>query len=154
MDVIVTASSLGPEETILDIDKVKPGCVITDVTRPLNFTLKDAKKRPDVLIIASGEIALPGEPEMKSIGLPPGIAYASLAEAIILALEGRFENFSVGKDINWEKVSEIYKLGLKHGMKLSSISGLKGVLKHDDFVRVRDLARIARRTASKIIPQD
>ncbi len=154
MDVIVTASASGPDEKILDIEKVKPGCVITDVTRPLNFTIREAKKRPDVLIIASGEIALPGEPEMKNIGLPPGIAYASLAEAIILALEGRFENFSVGKDINWEKVSEIYKLGLKHGMKLSAISGLEGVLKHDDFVRVRDLARIARRTASKIIPQE
>ncbi|MEZ4566097.1 MAG: hypothetical protein R2860_03750 [Desulfobacterales bacterium] len=43
----------------------------------------------------------------------------------------------MGKDISWEKVSEIYKLGLKHGMKLSAISGLEGVLKHDDFVRVR-----------------
>jgi predicted amino acid dehydrogenase len=153
MDVIVTASSAGPDEEILDMEKVKPGCVITDVNRPLNFTIKDAKRRPDVLIIASGEIALPGEPEMKNIGLPPGVAYASLAEAIVLALEGRFENFSVGKDVQWEKVSEIYKLGLKHGMKLSAISGLEGVLTHDDFVRVRDLARIARRTASKTIPQ-
>jgi len=154
MDVIVTASSAGSNENILEIEKVKPGCVITDVNRPLNFTIKDAKRRPDVLIIASGEIALPGEPEMQSIGLPPGVAYASLAEAIVLALEGRFENFSVGRDIQWEKVSEIYKLGLKHGMKLSAISGLEGVLKHDDFVRVRDLARIARRTASKTITID
>ena len=59
----------------------------------------------------------------------------------------------MGKDISWEKVSEIYKLGLKHGMKLSAISGLEGVLKHDDFVRVRDLANIARRTASKTLAQ-
>ncbi|PIP38242.1 MAG: dehydrogenase, partial [Desulfobacterales bacterium CG23_combo_of_CG06-09_8_20_14_all_51_8] len=154
MDVIVTASTDGPDEKILDIEKVKPGCVITDVNRPLNFTIKDAKKRPDVLIIASGEIALPGEPEMKSIGLPPGIVYASLAEAIVLALEGRFENFSVGKDIQWEKVSEIYKMGLKHGMRLSSISGLEGVLKDDDFVRVRDLARKARSRGEKRILRD
>ncbi len=139
MDVIVTASS-SRDEKILDIEKVKPGCVITDVNRPLNFTIKDAKKRPDVLIIASGEIALPGEPEMKNIGLAPGVAYASLAETIVLALEGRFENFSVGKDIKWERVSEIYKMGLKHGMKLSGISGLSGVLGNVDFVRVRDQA--------------
>nr|MDA8403335.1 hypothetical protein [Desulfobacteraceae bacterium] len=153
MDVIVTAAS-SDEETILDVMKVKPGCVITDVNRPLNFTIKDARKRPDVLIIASGEIALPGQPEMRSIGLPPGVAYASLAEAIVLTLEGRFENFSVGKNIQWEKVSEVYKMGLKHGMKLSGISGLEGILKPDDFVRVRDLARMARRTAAKIVPQD
>ena len=43
MDVIVTASSPGPGEKILDIEKVKPGCVITDVNRPLNLTIKDAK---------------------------------------------------------------------------------------------------------------
>ncbi|MFZ2634048.1 MAG: hypothetical protein WA081_20460 [Desulfosalsimonadaceae bacterium] len=151
MDVIVTASS-SEEGKILDMMAVKPGCVITDVNRPLNFTIKDAKKRPDVLIIASGEIALPGQPEMRNIGLPPGVAYASMAEAIVLALEGRFENFSVGKNIQWEKVSEIYKMGLKHGMKLSGISGLEGMLKPDDFVRVRDLARMARRTAEKIVP--
>ncbi|MDX9820278.1 MAG: hypothetical protein RBT16_15315 [Desulfococcus multivorans] len=149
MDVIVTASAAGPDEKILDIEKVKPGCVITDVNRPLNFTVKDAKQRPDVLIIASGEIALPGAPEMKSIGLPPGIVYASMAEAIVLALEGRFENFSVGRDIQWEKVSEVYKMGLKHGMRLSSISGLEGVLADEDFVRVRDMARMGRRRETK-----
>ena len=36
----------------------------------------------------------------------------------------------------------------------SGISGLEGMLKSDDFVRVRDLDRIARRTAEKIVPQD
>ncbi len=136
MDVIVTATTL-PGHKILDLAKVKPGCVITDVNRPLNFTIKDAKSRPDVLIIASGEITLPGQVEMKDIGLPPGVAYASLAEAIVLALEGRYETFSVGREIQWEKVSEIYKLGLKHGMKLAAISGLEGVLKDEDFDRVR-----------------
>jgi len=153
MDVIVTAAS-SEDGPMLDIMSVKPGCVITDVNRPLNFTIKDAKRRPDVLIIASGEIALPGQVEMRNIGLPPGVAYASLAEAIVLALEGRFENFSLGKNVQWEKVSEIYKMGLKHGMKLSGISGLEGMIKPDDFVRVRDLARIARRTAEKIVSQD
>ena len=34
MDVIVTATS-GAGKKILDITKVKPGCVITDVARPL-----------------------------------------------------------------------------------------------------------------------
>jgi predicted amino acid dehydrogenase len=120
--------------------------VITDVNRPLNFTIKDLKKRPDVLIIASGEITLPGEPEVKDIGLPPGVAYASMAEAIVLALEGRFENFSVGRDIKWEKVSEIYKMGLKHGMRLASITGIEGVLTDKDFERVRALALRARET--------
>ena len=148
MDVIVTATTM-PGDKVLDLSKVKPGCVITDVNRPLNFTIKDAKSRPDILIIASGEIELPGQPEMKDIGLPPGVAYASLAEAIVLALEGRYETFSVGRDIQWEKVSEIYKLGLRHGMKLAGISGLEGVLKDEDFDRVRAHALKFRETLKK-----
>ena len=30
----------------------------------------------------------------------------------MLALEGRYETFTVGRNIEWEKVKEIYKLGL------------------------------------------
>ena len=72
-------------------------------------------KRPDVLVIESGEIELPTKVKgLKSIGLPPNVIYACLAETIVLALEGRFEVFTIGRDTEWEKVKEIYKLGLKH----------------------------------------
>ncbi len=101
-------------------------------------------KRPDVLVIESGEIQLPGDVEMKNIGLPKGVAYACLAETIVLALEGRFENFTVGRGIEWEKVREIYKLGLKHGMKLAEISGVNGPFSDEDIQRVRELALVAR----------
>jgi predicted amino acid dehydrogenase len=143
MDIIVTATS-GAGKKILDIMKVKPGCVITDVARPLDIPASDVEKRPDVLVIESGEIYLPGDVKMKSIGLPPNVAFACLAETIVLALEGRFENFTLGRNIEWEKVREIYKMGLKHGMKLASISGVKGVYTEEDFNRVRELALAAR----------
>ncbi len=81
---------------------------------------------------------------MKNIGLPPGVAYACLAETIVLALEGRFENFTVGRAIEWEKVREIYQMGLKHGMKLAAISGVNGVFSDADIARVRELALAAR----------
>jgi hypothetical protein len=81
---------------------------------------------------------------MKNIGLPKNIAYACLAETIVLALEGRFEIFTIGRDIEWEKVKEIYKLGLKHGMKLAAISGVNGVFSDDDIARVKKLALEAR----------
>ena len=94
-------------------------------------------KRPDVLVIESGEIELPTKVQgMKTIGLPPNVIYACLAETIVLALEGRFEVFTVGRDTEWEKVKEIYKLGLKHGMKLAAISGVKGVYSDEDIARV------------------
>jgi predicted amino acid dehydrogenase len=148
MDVIVTATS-GAGKKILDITRVKPGCVITDVARPLDLSPEDVAKRPDVLVIESGEIELPGNPEMKNIGLPKKVVYACLAETIVLALEGKYEIFTVGREIEWEKVREIYKMGLKHGMKLAAISGVNGVFSDADIFKVRDLALEARNDARK-----
>lgn len=141
MDVVVIASS----GASIDIMRVKPGCVITDITRPMKFSQKEAAKRQDVLVITGGEIQLPGEAlEMKDIDLPHGVAYAGLAETIILTLEGRFEDFTKGSNTEWEKVKEIYKLGIKHGMKLSSISGVDGPLSEDDILRVKANALMQR----------
>ncbi|MGE3842588.1 MAG: dehydrogenase [Vicinamibacterales bacterium] len=143
MDMIVTATS-GAGKKVLDIMKVKPGCVITDVARPLDLPPEEVARRPDVLVIESGEILLPGTVSMKDIGLPCNIAYACLAETIVLALEGRFETFTIGRHIEWRKVKEIYKLGLKHGMRLAAISGVNGVFSDDDIARVRERAQRAR----------
>ena len=146
MDMIVTSTS-GAGKKILDITKVKPGCVITDVARPLDLPAEEVAKRPDVLVIESGEIELPTQVKgLKSIGLPKNVIYACLAETIVLALEGRFEVFTIGRDTEWEKVKEIYKLGIKHGMKLSAISGVKGVYTDEDIARVVALAKKARLT--------
>jgi predicted amino acid dehydrogenase len=145
MDMIVTSTS-GAGKKILDIMKVKPGCVITDVARPLDLPPEEVAKRPDVLVIESGEIELPTKVRgMKSIGLPPNVIYACLAETITLALEGRFEVFTIGRDTEWDKVKEIYKLGLKHGMKLSAIAGVNGAFSDEDIAKVVALAKKARK---------
>ncbi|HET7800798.1 MAG TPA: dehydrogenase [Humibacillus xanthopallidus] len=143
MDLIVTATS-GAGKRVLDIMAVKPGAVITDVARPLDLSAGDVAKRPDVLVVQSGEIELPGEVRMRNIGLPEGVAYACLAETVVLALEGRYETFTVGRNIEWAKVKEIYKLGRKHGMKLATISGVNGVFTDDDIAHIRELALVAR----------
>jgi predicted amino acid dehydrogenase len=153
MDMIVTATS-GAGKKVLDIMQVKPGCVITDVARPLDLSPEDVAKRPDVLVVESGEIELPGEVEMKNIGLPRNVVYACLAETIVLALEGRYENFTVGRQIEWEKVREIYRMGLKHGMKLAAISGVHGPFSDADIARVRKLAVEARTKSSRKAKRD
>jgi predicted amino acid dehydrogenase len=144
MDMIVTATSAAGQK-VLDVMALKPGCVITDVARPLDLSAEDVAKRPDVLVVESGEIELPGDDiHIGDIGLPDGVVFACLAETIVLALEGRYETFTVGRNIEWTKVKEIYRLGLKHGMKLATISGVNGVFTEADFDRVRELALTAR----------
>ena len=44
---------------------------------------------------------------------------------------------------------EIYRMGLKHGMRLAAISGVNGVFSDEDIARVRDLAKKARKKRSR-----
>ena len=53
----------------------------------------------------------------------------------------------MGRAIEWEKVREIYQLGLKHGMKLAAISGVNGPFSDADIANVRKLALAARAKA-------
>ena len=77
--IITTTSAQGRK--ILDIEMVKPGCVICDVSRPFDIQEEDALKRPDVMVIASGEVQLPGNIDSKvDLGLEGNVVYACLAE--------------------------------------------------------------------------
>ena len=133
-DLIITTTS-GQGKTILDIMKVKPGCVICDVSRPFDISEKDAIKRPDVLVVASGEVQLPGKDLNIQIdlGLEGNIVYACLAETALLAMEGKFESFTLSRNINYEKVIEIDKLAKEHGVRLSHIMGHNGFITDEEF---------------------
>lgn len=136
-DLIVTATS-NQSGSILDISKVKPGAVICDCSRPLDISEEEAASRPDVMIIQSGEVLLPGPCELTAdIGLPPPSVYACLAETVLLTMEGRYESFSLSKQLSMNRVKEIYKIGLKHGARLSEIQGHQGVITEDDIARCR-----------------
>ena len=120
-DLIVTATSAFGQR-ILDISKCKPGAVICDVARPPDINPEEAALRPDVLVIESGEVLIPGEIDFGyDIGLPPKTAYACLAETALLAMEGRFEDYTLGRNISIERVKEIYRLFKKHEFQLAGL---------------------------------
>ncbi len=145
-DVLVTATSAF-DQKIIDVMRLKPGCVVCDCSRPLDFTKEDAKKRPDVIIMESGELVLPGPYQLTcDIGLPGNTVYACLAETTVLALEEKHESFTMGRDIEWTKVKEIYKLSQKHGVKLASIQGHMGTLTDREIALTRELA-LSRRSS-------
>jgi predicted amino acid dehydrogenase len=144
-DLIVTATS-SQRGQILDIMKVQPGAVICDCSRPLDIRPDEARRRPDVLVIESGEIDLPGPVRMNvDIGLEKPSVYACLAETVLLTMEGRYESFSLSRQLQLAKVKEIYQLGIKHGAKLSSIRTHEGFLTDEMLNRCRQLARERRK---------
>lgn len=143
-DVLVTATSAF-DQKIVDVMRLKPGCVVCDCSRPLDFTVDDAKKRPDVLIIESGEVILPGPSNIEcDLNLPGKTVYACLAETALLALEERYEPFTLGRDIDWLKVKEIYKMARRHGVQLSAVQGHMGLITEREIELTRELA-LARR---------
>jgi len=139
-DLIVIATS-ATEGGVLDIQAIKPGCVVCDVSRPLTFTADEAMTRPDVLIVESGEIELPGEVSLDcDIGLSDSVVYACLAETAILALEGRFECFSLSRTISTKKIAEMFKLAQKHGARLAEIRGPCGLVTDHEIALCREHA--------------
>jgi hypothetical protein len=70
-------------------------------------------------------------------GFPPGRAYACMAETMILALEGRYESFTLGKKIQLERVEEIARLGAKHGFKLAGFRSFERVMTEEQIMRIR-----------------
>tara|TARA_Y100001954_G_C15818311_1_gene608643 strand:- start:1537 stop:3612 length:2076 start_codon:yes stop_codon:yes gene_type:complete len=139
-DLIITTTSAQGRK-ILDIEMVKPGCVICDVSRPFDIQEEDALKRPDVMVIASGEVQLPGNIDSKvDLGLEGNVVYACLAETALLALNGTLENFTLSRNINYKKVLEIDKMASEHGVRLSAIMGHSGFVTDQEFELCREHA--------------
>lgn len=119
---------------------------------------EDARRRPDVLVIESGEIVLPGEPDFGfDIDMPPGTAYACLSETALLAMEGKFEDYTLGRNIEIERVKEVYRLWKKHGLELARLRSF-GVYVTDEMIaEKRRLAEERRRQlglpAEKVLDQ-
>ena len=120
-DLIVTATSAFGQR-VLDVSQCKPGALILDVALPPDISAEEAAVRPDVLVVESGEVLIPGPVDFSfDIGLPPHVAYACLAEAALLAMEERFECFTLGRDIEPARVKEIYRLYRRHGFQIAPL---------------------------------
>ncbi len=139
-DLIVTATSAFGQR-IIDISQCKPGAVICDVARPPDISRAEAALRPDLLVIESGEVLIPGVSDLGyDIGLPPGTAYACLAETALLAMDGRFEDYTLGRNISMERVKEIDHLFKKHGFQLAGLRSFGAYISDEDLARRRALA--------------
>lgn len=150
-ELIFTATS-NQSGKLLDIDQVMSGAVICDCSRPFDFSKEEAKQRPDVLIIQSGEILLPGNIRINcDIGLKKPAVYACLAETVLLTLEGKIESYSLSKRLSQPKVKEILAISHKHGASLATINSPLGPITDEQVEICRTLA-LTKRALSQGIP--
>ncbi|MCG0279034.1 MAG: shikimate dehydrogenase, partial [Thermanaeromonas sp.] len=118
------------------------GAVVCDVARPRDVSRRVAEERDDVLVIEGGVVEVPGEVDFHfNFGYPPGLAYACMAETMILALEGRLESFTLGRDLTVEQVDEISRLARKHGFRLAGLRSFERPLPEEKILAVRERAK-------------
>jgi predicted amino acid dehydrogenase len=132
--IITTTSAVEP---VVDVSELQPGCVVCDVARPPDIKREAAQRRQDILVVESGEIQLPvGANLTVDIGLPPQTTYACLAETMLLALEQHRGHYTLGRDIDPQRVEEIEAIGRKHGVGLADIRSFGHVVPAAHFERL------------------
>ena len=136
-DVVVLSTSEFKEK-LFDVQLLKPGTIVLDVSRPQNITSQDIQSRSDVLFVESGDLLLPGKYKMTcDIGLAEQHVYACLAESVLLALEEQEKSFEFSKSLDAKKVIEFYELAVKHGFRLAPFTNeLKQKINQDFLLQL------------------
>ncbi|MFZ1040352.1 MAG: polysaccharide biosynthesis protein [Anaerolineales bacterium] len=123
---------------IIHPEHLQSGSVVCDVARPRDVSAMVAAARDDILVIDGGMVDVPGPVNFHfDFGFPEGKAYACMAETMALALEGRFEDYTIGKDITLERVNEITAIAGKHGFRLSGFRSFEREVTEEQIEIVR-----------------
>jgi acetylornithine/succinyldiaminopimelate/putrescine aminotransferase/predicted amino acid dehydrogenase len=118
-DLIFLATS--SPEPLIRSKMVQPGTVVCDLSRPANVS-DDLFLREDVLVIDGGIVEVPGRPNLGfHFGLSTGLAYACMAETVMLALDHHYEHTSLGRDLQEGTLDYLRGLAHKHGFRLAEL---------------------------------
>lgn len=136
-DIVIAVSSA--TDVLVEPEDLRPGAVVCDVARPRNVSATVYERRNDVLVIDGGVIRVPGDAVDFgfNFGFPPKHAEACIAETIILALERRYECFTLGADISVEQVEEITHLAHKHGFEVAGFRRFERAIPEEEVEQIR-----------------
>lgn len=138
-DIVITVTSA--LDFIINPDDLKPGAVVCDVARPRNVSKEVSAKRKDVLVIEGGVINVPGNVDFHfNFGFPPHTSYACMAETMILALEKKYEDFTLGRNLDLNKVLTIADLAHKHDFKLAGFRNFERAVTEKEISAIRATA--------------
>jgi len=142
-EVVLTVTSAGAAH--IHPEHLKPGAIVCDVARPRDVSAQVAAAREDVLVIDGGMVEVPGEVDFHfNFGFPPRMAYACMAETMALALEGRWESYTLGKDISVAQVEEIARIATRHGFRLGGFRSFERPVTAEQIAQVKVAAQRSR----------
>ncbi len=150
-DVVITVSSA--VDTIIEPEYLRPGAVVCDVARPRDVSERVANARDDVLVIEGGIVSVPGEPSWSlDFGTPPGTCMACMAETMILAMEERYEDYTLGRNLTAQQVTEIDRLAARHGFEVTGFRAFEKQLSDSELEGIRSRSRENRARAGLKVP--
>ncbi|MCC6905791.1 MAG: shikimate dehydrogenase [Anaerolineae bacterium] len=136
--ILSVSSSVG---VIIEPDMLRPGAVVCDAAVPRDVSVRVAARRDDVLVYEGGMVEVPGPVDFHfDFGYPPGKAYACMAETMALALEGRYQDYTLGRDLRIEQVCEIEAVAARHGFRLSGLRSFDRQVTDGQIARLRERA--------------
>lgn len=146
-DIVITVTS--SIDFVVDPLVLKPGAIVCDVARPRDVSEEVARLRDDILIVDGGVVEVPGDVDFHfDFGFPPRMSYACMAETMILALEGKVSDFSLGREIHLDQVEEITRLAEKHGFKLAGFRTFERAVTDEKIAEIRARAEANRKKAA------
>jgi predicted amino acid dehydrogenase len=135
-DIIITVTN--SVDTIINPEDLKSGAVICDVARPRDVSKKVVEQRDDVLVIEGGVVEVPGQVNFNlNFGFPVRTAYACMAETMMLALEGKYENYSLGRQLTVKQVDQISKIAKNQGFKLAGFRSFERAVSNQQINMIR-----------------
>ncbi len=133
---IITVTSA--VEAIIEPQHLRRGAIVCDVARPRDVSRQVAEQRPDVLVIEGGMVKVPGAVDFGfNFGFPPKMAYACMAETMTLALDQRYESYTLGKDISLSQVTTIDKIATRHGFTLGGFRSFERAVSEEEIAFVK-----------------
>ena len=93
------------------------------MARPADVAPECYQKRDDVLVLEGGLVQYPDNISFgPNLGYRNGVSLGCLSETVLLALEGDYNDYSIGMNLSLETIDYLRHLGKKHGF---SLAGLK-----------------------------
>jgi len=135
-DLVLTVSS--SRDALIYPEDLKSGAVICDVARPRDVSRQVVERRNDVLVIEGGVIEVPGPVNFNfNFGFPDKTAYACMSETMLMALEGTYEPYTLGRELTVEQVERIGAIAKKHGFKLAGFRAFEKAVTAETIAGVR-----------------
>ncbi|MHB8156044.1 MAG: aminotransferase class III-fold pyridoxal phosphate-dependent enzyme [Desulfocucumaceae bacterium] len=135
--VVITATS--SVDDLINPMWVAPGAIICDISKPSNVRPALRQVRPDVLVIDGGVVAVPGRPSLGwDFGFEQGLAYACMAETMMLALEHHYTDMSLGAHLSLDNMIYLRQLAVKHGFELAQLRSFDLPLSEDQWRQVAE----------------